>query len=171
MRWLAGAAALTVALLVLWPALHREPRPEPEVWREFIPWCGSNRNPIWIEGEVRERFLWLMSKVFVQYNVQHVIRDGRIFTKGEGSLDGAPRPLEDIENNAQPKVVSDIAFGVTIDDVHFPPPPALVAAIAATADHFGGPYPRRNAEGQPIGGPDERFEDCELMRAAILKQP
>jgi hypothetical protein len=148
--WLAGAAALVLAL---WLAL----RPEPEVWREFVPWCGSNRNPIPIEGALRERFLWLMSKVYTRHNVEHVIRDGRIYTRGEGSFDGRPETLLDIESNAQPKVVSDIAE-------------ALVEAIRASEPRFG-PFPPRNEKGERIYGPDMRFEDCELTRLAILKKP
>jgi hypothetical protein len=112
-----------------------------------------------------------MSGVFARNKVQHIIRDGRIFTKGEGLVGGRTETIEEIEDNSQSKVVSDIAFGVTIDDVYFPPPSALAAAITASADRFGGPYPRLDANGQPVGGPDERFEDCDLMRAAILKQP
>jgi hypothetical protein len=166
----AGAVALALAVLIGWLSLRPEPRPEPEGWREFIPWCGSNRNPLFVKGEVRERFLWLMSRVFARWNVEHIIRDGRIFTRGEGYYEGGPISVMDIEDNAQWKVVTDIAGGVTIDDVFFPPPAALIAAIAATTDRFG-PFPRRNAEGKPIGGPDERFEDCELMRVAILKSP
>jgi hypothetical protein len=156
--------------LVGWLGLRPAFRPEPEGWREFVPWCGSNRNPIAIEGELRERFLWLMSEVFVRWNVEHVISDGRILTKGEGSFNGASTSLLDVENNAQWKVVSAIAAGVTIDDVYFPPPPMLLKAISATEAHYG-PFPRRDEKGQRIFGPDPRFESCALMRAAILKHP
>jgi hypothetical protein len=159
-----------VLLLALWPILRPELRVAEELWREFVPWCGSNRNPLPVEGELRERFVWLMSEVFTQWEVEHVIRSGRIFTKGEGSSNGMPMSLLDIENNAQWKVVSDIATGVTIDDVYFPPPPALVEAIRASEPYYG-PFPQRDETGQRIYGPDPRFEDCDLMRAAILKHP
>ena len=48
-----------------------------------------------------------------------------------------------------------------------PPPARLVELIRATENTYG-PYPKRNTEGERIGGPDERFEDCRLMRAAII---
>lgn len=139
-----ASPALAIAALALWPTLRPKSDPEAEPWREFVPWCGSRRSPILIEGEVRERFLLLMSEVFAQHNVQHIIR---IFTRGEeGSFEGVPWPLDDIEDNAQPKLVSAIAFGVTTDDVFFPPPPALVTAIEATTQQFG-PFSRRDAAG------------------------
>jgi hypothetical protein len=162
--WLAGAAALALAL---WLAL----RPEPEVWQEFVPWCGSRHKPIYIAGEPRERFLLLMSDVFDSVGMEHTIKNGRLFVRDTASFDGMVSwSVLEVGMNFPWKVVSDIADGVTIDDVHFPPPPALVEAIRATEPRFG-PFPRRNEKGERIYGPDLRFKDCELMRAAILKQP
>lgn len=161
--WL-GAAALVAISLTAW--LYSRPIP----LREYVPWCGSPFHPTYIRGEVRERFMLRMIESFDSDGVEIVIRGGRIFTRGEGTLAGKPLSVLDIENNAQWKIVDDIARGMTIDDVYFPPPPALVEAIRATEPYFG-PFPQRDEHGQEIHGPDPRFEDCKLMRAAILKQP
>jgi hypothetical protein len=168
-RWLAGAVVLMPALLALWLTLRPE-HPAPEAWREFVPWCGANRSPISIQGELRERFLWLMSEAFARWKVEHIIRRGRIFTTGKGSFNGEPVSVLEIEDNAQWRVVSAIASGVTIDDAHFPPPSALIEEIRTSEQYFG-PFPRRDEKGREILGSDPRFEDCELMRAAILKNP
>jgi hypothetical protein len=164
-RWLAGAATLALVLLIAWSVLLR-----PEPLREYVPWCGGSRDPVRIEGEVRERFSLLMGEVFDSFGVERVTRDGRIFLRGEGILEGRPWPVVNIEMNFQHRVVGTIAEGVTIDEVFFPPPPALVQAIRES-EQFYGPFPRRDEKGQRILGADPRFENCALMRAAILKKP
>lgn len=72
--------------------------------------------------------------------------------------------------NFQHRMVQNMASGVTIDDVFFPPPAALAAELRATEQFFG-PFPRRNERGERIYETDRRFEHCGLMRAAILKDP
>lgn len=162
--WFVATASLAIVTLACWLAW------QPEPWREFAPWCGTRRNPVPIEGEIRERFLLLMSDVFDSFAVEQLMRDGRMFVRGEGFAHGRNWDLNDIERNFQHRVVGAIAEGVTIDDVFFPPPPALIEAIRAS-EHAYGPYPRRDERGQRILGADPRFEDCEIMRAAILKRP
>jgi hypothetical protein len=162
-RWLAGISTLAIGGLALWIVL------KPAPWREFVPWCGSIRDPDRIERPIRERFLLLMAEVFTDLGMENAIKDGRLFTRGDESFDGELHwMIADIETNFQHRVVQ--SFGVDIDDVFFPPPPALIAEIRAT-EKFYGPFPRRNEEGERIYGSDPRFESCTLMRAAILKDP
>ena len=163
-RWFAAAASIAMAALASWFAS----RPEP--WEEFAPWCGSSFDRTRIEGPVRERFLLLIGDVFDSFAVERLVRDGRIFLRGEGFAHGRDWPLVDIEMNFQHRVVGAIADGVTIDEVFFPPPRALIAAIRAS-EPIHGPFPRRDEKGQRILGADPRFESCTLMRAAILKEP
>lgn len=162
--WIIGAAALATMGLALWSVF----RPEP--LREYVPWCGGFRHPMPIEGEVRERFMLLMSQVFDDFGIERVMREGRMFLRGEGFSDGHRWSQAEVERNFQHRVVGAIAEGVTIDDVFFPPPAALIEAIRASEAAYG-PYPRRDEQGRRIFGADPRFEDCEIMRAGILKQP
>lgn len=165
-RWFIATASLALALsaLVGWLVL----RPEP--WREFVPWCGRSFNRTLIEGPIRERFLLLMGNVFDSFAVERLMRDGRMFLRGEGFADGRSWSLDAIEMNFQHRIVGNIARGITIDDVFFPPPPALIEEIRAS-EAFYGPYPRRDEQGRRIYGSDPRFENCYIMRAAILKKP
>jgi hypothetical protein len=66
--------------------------------------------------------------------------------------------------------VDDITCGIIIDDVYFPPSQVLVEAIRESERHYG-VFPRHDEKGQRIHGPDPRFGNGELMRAAILKRP
>lgn len=163
-RWSVAATLLIVTVLASWLAF----RPDP--WRTFVPWCGRSFDQTFIEGAVRERFLLLMGRVFDSFEVEHSIRDGRMFVRGEGFAHGRTWPLVNIEMNFQHRVIYQIAEGVTIDEVFFPPPPALTAAIRESERYFG-PFPLRDEKGKRILGADERFESCTLMRAAILKDP
>lgn len=160
-----AVSVLTVGALALWHVS------KPEPWREFIPWCGSVLDPRRIEGPARERFLLLMADVFTDLGMENAIRNGRLFTRGDDSFDGTIHwTVDDIESNFQHRVVQNIAFGVTIDDVFFPPPVILTAEIRAS-EEFYGPFPMRDEKGKRILGSDPRFESCSLMRAAILKNP
>ena len=162
-RWFAGSLILAVAALASWVSL------KPEPWREYVPWCGSLNEPTYIKGPIRERFLLLMDKAFDEYRVERLVRDGRMFVRKNETYDHR-WSIEEIELNYQHRMVQNIASGVTIDDVFFPPPPALTAELRATEQFFG-PFPRRNERGERIYETDRRFESCGLMRAAILKDP
>jgi hypothetical protein len=133
----------------------------------YVPSCGSWLSTR-IEGPLRERYLFLMTGVFDSEDVFYVRRGDNIYLRYFSFFDG--NELFDryhVLLNFQPKMASAIAEGVTIDDVFFPPPARLMELIRATEDEHG-PYPKRTEEGERIYGPDQRFKDCELMRAAII---
>ena len=147
----------------------------------YVATCGPDPfKRTYVEGPYNERFIDSLEKTMMELGFTYARQDGEIYVpyfglsgpvyKGYLLFEG----YDDFSLNMDWKIASDIADGVVSDSLNPPPPKALAELIAATEAKYG-PFPRRNAAGERIYGPDRRFADsedaCAFMRAAILKAP
>lgn len=125
------------------------------LYRPICPTVDPVTGGEYVDGPLRERFLWLALELLDRRGIPHLIYKGRLYTNSYEGPDDT--------------FAANIARGVTIDDVFFPPPERLVRLLKETEPRWG-PFPRLDERGNPIGGSDPRFaEDCDLFRAAVLK--
>lgn len=160
LRWLLGAFCILAVYLVADTVLpiHR--------YRAYCP--GSDTT---IDGPYRERFLWAAGEALRREGWYFVIYEGSIYLSGLPARGREPqlfRGLFDYQINTDWKIASAIADNVEIDNTVFAPPARLVQMLRETEAKYG-PFPKRTEKGERIYGPDYRFyQDCELMKAAIL---
>lgn len=140
----------------------------------YRPLChGPNpvEEEIWIDGPLRTQFIWLAAEVLEHKKVPHLIYNGTLYTDAAGGPDGwgFDPDCYHFHLNADTGFATQVATGVTIDEVSFATPQRLVGLLKASELRWG-PFPRLDERGNPIYGADDRFfEDCDLFRAAVLK--
>jgi hypothetical protein len=171
-----GFAALTLLVLHLLARFLGEV----PVMR-YVATCGADMfERTYVEGPYNELFMHQLGEIMAEEGFIYTRTSGEIYVPYLG-LSGPVvngyliyEGYDDFSLNVDWKIVSDIADGTEIIGVTSPPPKALIELIATTEAKYG-PFPRRNAVGERIYGPDRRFKDsedaCAFMRAAILKEP
>jgi len=156
-----GAALAATALLVLFLAVVPIER--------YRPACASFHEDLQ-EGPLRQQYIELLTEAMREDGVTYARIGDTIYTPVFDILqwDQIFSGRREFFDNNEWKIASSIGRGVTLNGRYFPPPEPVLALIRETESRYG-PFPRRLPNGQILLGPDERFRNCELMRAAIIR--
>lgn len=139
----------------------------------YRPSCGDWRNPLYLEGPMREDYAGFMTRAFAEEDFFYIRVGNEIFLRRFYPFhlfNRAPKwdTLDMLLANTEHKVVENVAHGYRPDGSRTVPPPALTAvhakALALLEEE------RRRRDEKPGWKPFYIFGyDCELFQAATIR--